>query len=220
MSKFDDIVQLCAEYKNCQNCPDMVANRDRIVFGKGHLRADLMIIGEAPTKIDEEEQLPLVGDAGELLLNALSNVGLTRKEIYITNTVQCRPVTIEQGNRGLYKKQREPTQGEMDACRSRLLREIYIVDPKAILLLGARAASLVSRLSMQNIVSKVFRLKVPGKIPGNVITYPAVPTWHPSFIKRNGDTPLPGTYAKQFFEHVEVVAKIPGVGRKFNGVEL
>ena len=113
---------------DCQRC-GLCEQRTQIVFGIGSPRADLMIIGEAPGVQEDQQGEPFVGQAGGMLKNQLEAVlGLTRDDVYITNIVKCRP-----------PDNRDPNEGEIDACMHFLKRQIAVVKSKAILLLGSIA---------------------------------------------------------------------------------
>ncbi len=100
-------------------------HRKNPVFGEGSINSRIMFIGEAPGRNEDMIGRPFVGSAGKLLDDILSEVGLAREDIYITNTVKCRPPN----NRTPYKE-------EIEACLPYLLEEISILSPKIIVTLG------------------------------------------------------------------------------------
>src|SRR5258707_14128290 len=75
----------------CTRCPQLASTRNTVVFGSGNADADLMFVGEAPGKNEDEQGLPFVGQAGKLLDQLLGEIGLQRTDVFICNTLQCRP---------------------------------------------------------------------------------------------------------------------------------
>lgn len=108
----------------CEKCA-LSKTRINVVPGGGSASADIMFIGEGPGKNEDEQGVPFVGAAGKMLDKLIGSIGLTREDIYITNVVKCRPP----GNR-------DPLPEEVDACRDWLNRQIEIIKPKLIILLG------------------------------------------------------------------------------------
>ena len=108
----------------CKKCA-LSKTRINVVPGGGSADADIMFIGEGPGKNEDEQGVPFVGAAGKLLDKLIESIGLTRKDVYIANVVKCRPP----GNR-------DPLPEEVEACRPWLDRQIEIIKPKLIVLLG------------------------------------------------------------------------------------
>ncbi|HEW89812.1 MAG TPA: uracil-DNA glycosylase, partial [Candidatus Bathyarchaeota archaeon] len=115
---------LIAEIKACTRCP-LHATRKNPVPGEGSLDAELMLIGEAPGRWEDEKGRPFVGAAGKLLNKLLGVAGFRREEVYIANVLKCRPP----GNR-------DPRPEEVSACTPFLDRQIEIIGPKVIATLG------------------------------------------------------------------------------------
>jgi DNA polymerase len=111
--------------EGCERCPDLVASRSRIVNGVGPADPDLLFVGEAPGANEDEQGEPFVGRSGDVLLDALRDVGLAREDVRITNCVRCRP-----------PDNRDPTQEELANCRAYLDAEIDLLDPELIVTLG------------------------------------------------------------------------------------
>lgn len=111
----------------CQKC-SLAAGRTNVVFGEGNPFALLMLIGEGPGADEDRLGRPFVGAAGQLLDKILAACGIAREEVYIANIVKCRPP----GNRVPFKE-------EAEACLPYLRRQIELIRPKLILLLGATA---------------------------------------------------------------------------------
>ena len=111
----------------CTKC-ELSKTRNNSVPGKGNFKSDVIFVGEAPGKNEDMNGEPFIGIAGKKLTIALENAGITRDEIYITNIVKCRP-----------PKNRVPTITERDTCKNYLEKEIQIIKPKIICILGNTA---------------------------------------------------------------------------------
>ena len=123
----DSIERIRSEVIICESC-DLCKNRTNAVPGDGDSKASIMFIGEAPGRNEDEKGKPFVGMAGKILDETLVKVGLIRSKVYITNVVKCRPP----GNK-------VPTEDERRICNDYLEREISIVSPKIICILGRTA---------------------------------------------------------------------------------
>jgi DNA polymerase len=136
------------------------------VFGSGNARAGLVVIGEGPGADEDAQGKPFVGRAGQLLTKMLESVNLSRDEVYITNTVKCRPP----GNRN-------PEPAELAACAPILNAQLTTLQPKVVLALGSVATQAL--LGTREAI---------GKLRGRVHPYGSavlVPTFHPAFLLRN-----------------------------------
>jgi DNA polymerase len=111
--------------QGCTKCPQLAATRTTVVFGAGNADADLMFVGEAPGANEDEQGLPFVGQAGKLLDELLAEIGMERGDVFIVNTLKCRPP----GNR-------DPLPEEIDACQDYLLRQVELVEPRVVSTLG------------------------------------------------------------------------------------
>src|SRR4051795_10485857 len=118
--------------KDCTRCPQLATTRTNVVFGAGNADADLMFVGEAPGANEDRQGLPFVGQAGRLLDQLLSEIGLARADVFIQNVLMCRPP----GNR-------DPQPGEIQNCSGYLLRKIELVQPRVICTLGNFATKLL-----------------------------------------------------------------------------
>jgi uracil-DNA glycosylase family 4 len=117
--------EVFAQAKVCQRCPELAATRRTVVFGAGNADADLMFVGEAPGASEDEQGVPFVGRAGKLLETLLGEVGLQRSDVFIANTLKCRPP----GNR-------DPLPIEIENCQEYLLRQVELIQPTVICTLG------------------------------------------------------------------------------------
>jgi uracil-DNA glycosylase len=120
------------EARGCTRCPQLAQTRHTVVFGAGHANADLMFVGEAPGRNEDEQGLPFVGQAGRLLDTLLGEIGLSRGEVFVTNVLRCRPP----GNR-------DPHPVEIERCQDYLFRTIDLVQPVVICTLGNFATKLL-----------------------------------------------------------------------------
>jgi DNA polymerase len=154
--------------EKCQKCP-LSKGRTKVVFGNGPVPCDLMLIGEAPGADEDAQGLPFVGRAGQLLTKILESVDIKRPDdIYIANTVKCRP-----------PNNRAPTGAEQEACRPYLQAQIKHIKPKIILLAGAPAVKAILK-------SDEAMSKIRGqwkKLPGTDIS--VMPLFHPAYLLRN-----------------------------------
>lgn len=160
---------------NCGDCCaacDLHKTRHNVVFSDGNPEtATIILIGEAPGENEDLQGVPFVGRAGKLLNEFLNKAELSREnDLYIVNTVKCRP-----------PKNRVPTEAEKKACREVLLSQIEIINPKIILLCGATALKSFDRdnLPISKIRGEIFEIKIREK------KYKAMPIFHPSYLLRN-----------------------------------
>ena len=120
--------ELEQECLNCHEC-GLCRERKNVVFGVGNREAEIMLIGEGPGANEDEQGIPFVGRAGQLLDDMLALIGLDRTKVYIANIVKCRPP----GNR-------DPLHVEQDACIGYLRRQMALIRPKIVICLGRVAA--------------------------------------------------------------------------------
>ncbi len=159
------LAAIAEEVEKCMLCP-LYKTATRGVPGSGNPAARLMCVGEAPGANEDEQGLPFVGAAGQLLTKILAAVNLSREDVFITNVVKHRPP----GNRN-------PAPDEIEACTPYLVRQLEITRPKVIVAFGTFAAQ------------TLLNSKTPiGKLRGEVHRYhgiPVVVTYHPAALLRN-----------------------------------
>jgi DNA polymerase len=132
--------ELRAEAARCKAC-DLWRNATQVVFGEGPVPAPLMLMGEVPGDKEDKAGHPFVGPAGRILDEALLEAGIDRSQVYVTNAVKhFKWVPARGGKLRLHKK---PSQAEIAACRPWWEREVEVVQPEALGLLGATAAQAV-----------------------------------------------------------------------------
>ena len=166
--------ELRQEVTRCRAC-SLCETRKQTVFGVGNTRADWMLIGEAPGAEEDARGEPFVGQAGRLLDNMLASLGMSRegetpKSVYIANVLKCRPP----GNRN-------PQPEEVSKCEPFLLRQIELVAPALIVVMGRFAAQslLGTDASIASLRGKPHRINVAGR------QIPVVVTYHPAYLLRN-----------------------------------
>jgi len=173
MNEVIDPMELAKNTEICKNCKN-------IVIGKGNENADIMFVGEAPGRNEDEQGIPFVGRAGKNLNELLANVGLSLDEIYITNILKCRP-----------PENRDPLPEEIRAHTPWLLKQIGEIKPKVICSLGNYATKFflsngnVAAMNLQPGITSVHG-KVK-KIEFNGLKIKLIPLFHPAAIiyKRN-----------------------------------
>ena len=157
---------------SCRKCA-IGSERRNNVYGEGDPCAGLMIVGEGPGETEDLLGRPFVGRAGQLLEKMLGAIGLSREDVYICNTVKCRPTLP--GPRG--PKNRAPEPVEMANCRPYLDEQIDIIRPAAILALGAPAA--------KSFLGKDFQIsKGRGTWYEGPLGIPLMVTFHPAYLLR------------------------------------
>lgn len=121
MDQWEHLQQQCM---SCRAC-GLADTRTNVVFGVGDPRAEVLLVGEAPGASEDRQGEPFVGAAGKLLDDMLAMIGLRRQQIYITNSVKCRP-----------PQNRDPLNTEKDACSGYLRRQLELMQPKILVCLG------------------------------------------------------------------------------------
>ncbi len=120
------------EARACVRCPQLAQTRTQVVFGAGNADADVMFVGEAPGRHEDEQGTPFVGQAGKLLDRLLGEIGLRREDVFVTNVLRCRP-----------PDNRDPHPFEIERCQDWLFRTIELVEPVMICTLGNFATKLL-----------------------------------------------------------------------------
>jgi uracil-DNA glycosylase family 4 len=162
-----DLASIAREIASCNRCV-LHAERTHTVPGQGNPKPEILFIGEAPGKDEDEQGLAFVGRAGKLLTKMIEAMGFNRDDVFIANINKCRPP----GNR-------KPTREEMDTCLPFLKRQIAVLKPKVIIAMGATAVEGLVPLPEGKTISKV---------RGEWLTFegiPLMPTYHPAYLLRN-----------------------------------
>ncbi len=153
--------QIC----ECQKC-GLGKTRTKFVFGVGNPNADVLVIGEAPGADEDAKGEPFVGRAGQLLNKILEAVHFKREEVFIANILKCRP-----------PENRRPNPEEVELCEPYLWKQIELIKPKFILLLGLTAAQTILRTK-----ESMGQLRTSTHLYRNT---PVVVTYHPAALLRN-----------------------------------
>jgi len=161
----ETVEEIRLDVGNCTRCP-LHEGRTKIVHSTGNLQADLMIIGEAPGADEDAKGEPFVGRAGQLLNKIIEAIGMKREDVFIGNINRCRPP----GNRA-------PVPNETAACKPFLLREIAVVKPKVIVVLGNTA--------MKNLLDTKEGITKLRGIFQDYYGVKVMPTFHPAYLLRD-----------------------------------
>ncbi|MDD5272453.1 MAG: uracil-DNA glycosylase [Methylovulum sp.] len=161
----DDWGSLAAEVAACTRC-GLCTTRKNTVFGAGDPHADWLLIGEGPGQQEDEQGLPFVGVAGQLLTEMIRAMGLSREQVFITNIVKCRP-----------PNNRDPHVDEVASCNGYLQRQIALIQPKIILAVG--------RIAAQTLLDTTAPLaKLRGKVH-SLNNIPVIVVYHPAYLLRS-----------------------------------
>ncbi len=161
----DSLEQVASEVVGCPLC-ELSRSRTNAVPGEGNPKARVMLIGEGPGYHEDQQGKPFVGASGKFLSELLTNAGLSREEVFITNVVKCRPP----GNR-------DPLPDEIAACQPYLKRQIALIDPDVIVTLG--------RFSMSQFFPGERISKIHGQ-PKEIDHRLYVPMYHPAAALHQG----------------------------------
>lgn len=170
-AKKNRLEQIAADIKQNNICSDLAETANALVMGDGNADANILFIGEAPGKNEDEQGLPFVGAAGKFLNEMLAGIGLERSDIYITNIVKYRP-----------PNNRDPLPDEKKAFWPYLIRQIEVIEPKIIVTLG--------RHSMEYFLPEGFKISQvhgqPKRIQLGDTKVVILPLYHPAAALYNG----------------------------------
>lgn len=170
-SKKERLEQIAADITKRNICPDLAETATNLVMGDGNADADIVFIGEAPGKNEDEQGLPFVGAAGKFLNEMLAGIGLERGDIYITNIVKYRP-----------PNNRDPLPEEKKAFWPYLVQQIDVINPKVIVTLG--------RHSMEYFLPDGFKISQVHGQPKRIVfgehKVVILPLYHPAAALYNG----------------------------------
>jgi DNA polymerase len=161
----DSLERIREDIGDCKRCR-LCEQRNKIVFGAGSARAELVFVGEGPGRDEDIQGLPFVGRAGKLLTQMIDAMGLKRENVYICNVVKCRP-----------PENRAPEPDEMETCSPFLYRQLAVIQPKAVVCLGAIAFQ-----ALYGAKQSISRLR------GQWLEFRGIPmmaTYHPAYLLRN-----------------------------------
>ena len=168
-SSEDSLAIIREDIGDCQRCK-LAPTRTNIVFGSGNIRAELVFVGEAPGSDEDEQGLPFVGRAGQLLTKIIDTSvdpgRITRADVYICNILKCRP-----------PNNRNPEPDEVRSCSPFLKRQLAVIRPKVVCCLGTFAA--------QNVLqSEVSISKLRGRF-FDIDGMRVIATFHPAYLLRS-----------------------------------
>ena len=183
------IPALKQEYLHCQRCPELCKSRTQVVFGVGNEKADVLLIGEAPGKSEDQKGIPFCGMSGKILDQLLATINLAREDIFITNTILCRP-----------EDNRNPTAEEVNNCRERLDQLLKIMQPKVIVTIGNFATErILGKKGISSLRGKVFDYQNGSKV---------IPVIHPASYLYSGRNPELFEQMKQDFLKISEIISI------------
>jgi DNA polymerase len=192
LTRAHELAEFGAQVSGCVRCR-LAQARTQVVFGSGDPAADLMFVGEAPGFHEDQQGIPFVGQAGKLLDTLLAGIGLTRPEVYVANTLKCRPP----GNR-------DPQPDEIESCEPYLFRQIALIEPRVIATLGNFATRLLSGKQLG--ITRVHGVEQETTIGGHrVLLYPL---YHPAAALY---TPAMLRVLEEDFRRLpELLGRVPG----------
>jgi uracil-DNA glycosylase family 4 len=161
----DSLLRIREDYGECTRCK-LHRTRNKLVFGDGNPKAQLVFVGEGPGRDEDAQGLPFVGRAGKLLTQMIEAMGLQRKDVYICNVVKCRP-----------PENRLPEPDEIKTCSPYLLRQLDVIAPKVIVCLGACAAQTLLETTRGISHFRGEWLEFRGR--------KLMATYHPAYLLRN-----------------------------------
>lgn len=160
--RWEELERRCESCRECSLCE----TRKTVVFGTGSRTAEIMLVGEGPGASEDEQGVPFVGRAGQLLDEMLAIIGLDRSTVYIANIVKCRP-----------PQNRDPLSVEQDACIGYLREQTALVRPKLIVCLG--------RIAAKRLIREDFRITQEHGQWVRRGSYQLMATYHPAALLRD-----------------------------------
>lgn len=174
MSKQAELDQIKADIIKNNVCPNLAETATQLVFGDGDANADLVFIGEAPGKKEDEQGLPFVGASGKFLSEMLESIHLSRSQVYITNIVKYRPPA-----------NRDPEVEEKKAFLPYLLRQLDVIKPKLVICLG-RHSGMQFLPDLKISQDHGHPKKISLKLGDREIKVVVLPLYHPAAALYNG----------------------------------
>lgn len=190
ITKKDLLSRLSDKISRCNKCT-LHCGSSIVVFGSGNPEAQIIFIGEAPGKMEDETGTPFVGSSGRILDKMLLNISLSRYDVYITNICKCRP-----------PENRDPMPEEILACLPWLKKQIEIIEPKLVVTLGRFALnSLLPGTKISDSHGKVLKVNVSGTKTINIL-----PLHHPAAARINKKTR--GLFEEDFKKIPRILAQM------------
>lgn len=231
MDKLVEMKSLRSEWDGCNRCELSVrrnkSDKRKLVFGRGNLNTDIVFVGEGPGTQEELDGAPFTGQSGAILDGFFEAYGVHRKSVFLTNIVSCRACKESdkiEGQKRAPVIDSAPTVASVKACSERLHKQIYIIDPLLIVLLGRSALKALGghKYNVTELIGDVITVKIPGKTKSGedprMLSYPALVTWHPANILRRGaqgiqdksEGGMLDQYAKSLNKAFDLVARYKG----------
>jgi uracil-DNA glycosylase len=196
MSKEEALEQLADRIRSCKACA-IGNSRQNSVPGEGNANAELVFVGEAPGAEEDKTGRPFVGRAGQLLTKIINAMGLEREQVFICNTLKCRP-----------PENRDPQKSEKEACCHLLRNQLSIIEPKIIVALGSHAAR--ELLETEQTIGKLRGRFHEYKPTPDSKPVKLMPTYHPAYLLRNYSP----DNRKRVWEDMQVVMDALGLNKK------
>lgn len=221
MNKISAMKKLREEWMGCIKC-GLCDERINLVFGDGNPEADILIIGEAPGRLEDDTGLTFRGKAGKILGRYLDTCGLDKQcDCFSTNVIACRPTVevFDERKKVHYLDNRQPNKEEKLCCRPRLLEIIYIVDPMLIVTIG--------KVPYQALTGKPTAIaKVRGQVQeftlegrNTSITYPIMPMYHTAYLSRSSDHREEGIWGQTGSDWAETCNIVDYLREAYEGIE-
>lgn len=176
MDKQQLLDQITADIINDNVCPDLAKTAKNLVIGEGNPDADIVFIGEAPGKREDEQGLPFIGASGKFLNEMLASIGLERSDIFITNIVKYRP-----------PNNRDPSPQEKKDFLPYLQRQLEVIAPKVIVTLGRHSSNcFLPDLQISKAHGEPKRISLQFKDNDDVLEVVILPLYHPAAALYNG----------------------------------
>lgn len=165
---------------DCEDC-DLCQRENRIVTHRGNPDAGIVLVGEGPGKVEDEQGTAFVGPAGQFMDKMFDSVNIsTDDDMFCSNVVLCRPTATK----GSGKQNDKPNQKQIQACKKHILKIIELINPKIILAAGKTAAiglfNVAEKSSMKHLVHRFFEWKKPDPLYGRQCAI----MYHPSYLLR------------------------------------
>jgi len=190
MNKLDELQNIADEIVAQDVCPELRAQATQLVYGEGDVDANIVFVGEAPGKKEDEQGRPFVGAAGKFLNEMLGNIGIKRDDVYITNIVKYRP-----------PDNRDPRPEEKQAFWPFLVRQLNVIQPKLVVTLGRHSMGyFLPNIKISEVHGELAQIKIGDRIQA------VLPLFHPAAAMYNGG--LRQTLLNDFAKIPEIIKRI------------
>ena len=190
MNKLDELQNIADEIVAQDVCPELRAQATQLVYGEGDVDANIVFVGEAPGKKEDEQGRPFVGAAGKFLNEMLGNIGIKRDDVYITNIVKYRP-----------PDNRDPRPEEKQAFWPILVRQLNVIQPKLVVTLGRHSMGyFLPNIKISEVHGELAQIKIGDRIQA------VLPLFHPAAAMYNGG--LRQTLLNDFAKIPQIIKRI------------